>query len=72
MCVCVCIYIHTYIYIYIIYIYIYMYVYIYTYIAHHLTCNDHAQSVVGVQELHGKNISGVHVPYSADWSKGMT
>ena len=27
----------------------------------------HAQILAGVQELKGQNISGVHMPYSADW-----
>ena len=31
------------------------------------TCISHTQRLTGVQELHGKNISGVHMPYSADW-----
>ena len=29
---------------------------------HALTCNDHNQIAVGVQELHGKNTSRAHVP----------
>ena len=29
--------------------------------------NDHTQNVAGVQELRGKNISGVHMQHSADW-----
>ena len=33
----------------------------------HVSIIGHALSLVGVQELKGKNISGVHMPYSADW-----
>ena len=36
----------------------------------HVSIIGHALNLVGVQELKHKSISGVHMPYSADWTKG--
>ena len=35
------------------------------------TCIGHSQNVTCVQEILGKNIFGVHIPYSADWVPTM-
>ena len=37
----------------------------------HAAFFGHAQILAGVQKLKGLNISGLHMPYSADWSVGI-
>ena len=34
----------------------------------HISIIGYALYLAGMQEVRGKNISGVHMPYSADWS----
>ena len=34
------------------------------------TCIGHTQTAPGAQELQDRNISSVHMPYSADWTDG--